>query len=280
MDSVYTFNSVWCYSIYGFDLDKYYAPMLSNIKIARHHGIALVLHTNKKSESTVRNYFKSEINEFILIVHDNEISEIFPKLLRYLTFRSISSKFYFFKDSDSIVTQKEISIMNEWMDSKEPVALLIRDHPLHISPILAGMFGVDSNLAQYIEESVEESFIKRKPRRYNFYSYDQDWLARKVYPKIVKSADVYTSFFYYRDEKITRIKRELKNHEYIGAQVYKRFQKVPENLDLYLKLYGFDLLSLPYIHSISFLYGKVRPTLAIAYILGRFFKKISTSLSE
>ena len=272
MGSVNSFNSVWCYSIYGTDAEKYYEPMLSNIKIAKHHGVALVLHTNKKSETQVRNFFRDNLEEIMLFVHNDEYAEYFPKILRYLSSEKIDSKFYFFKDSDSIVTLKEIEIMNRWMHTSNPIALIIRDHPLHISLILAGMFGANKNLSQYIAKSAEEFFLKRKPGYYNKYSYDQVWLARKIYPTIVDKADVNTSFFYYREEKITRIKIDLKNHQYIGAQAYKQSLNSPENLEGYLRLYGPNLLTLPYFPKLSFLYGRVRPTLAVAYLFCKFLK--------
>ena len=269
------FPAVWCYSIYGSDYSKYYEPMLTNIELASSNGVALVIHTNKESEDCVRAYFNEKLNQINIIVHNNKISKYFPKILRFLTCKNIDSEFYFFKDSDSIVSDKEILIMNEWMAAKNYDALIMRDHPLHISPILAGMFGVNRNLSKFIADSAEEFFVDKVSSDYSKYSYDQDWLASNVYPLIVGKAVVNTSFFFYSHEHVTRIRRDIDNHEYIGAQFYKRSLNKQENIDGYLRIYGADLLSLPYYPKLDFLYGRVRPTLAAAYLFCNLFKKYS-----
>lgn len=269
MKNVNLFNSAWCYSIYGDDTSKYYEPMKQNIKKAKDESVALVLHTNGENELNVRNYFGDFLEDMFLIVHYNDHAVMFPKILRFLSTNHIASKFYFFKDSDSVVTSKEIDIMNKWMKSSNQIALIIRDHPLHIAPILAGMFGVNHHFSLDVANSAQEYFFNSPPSRYNQYSYDQDWLQKKIYPVVADKATVKTSFFYYSSENITRIKRELDDYQYIGAQVHNQQLNKSENLKGYLQLYGDDLLSIPYYPKLNFLYGKVRPTLLTAYILAK-----------
>ena len=270
MKNTAVFNSVWCYSIYGDDVVKYYAPMLGNISLAKRLGVGLVLHTNKQNEVRVNEYFSEFRDDIILLVHDSKCADNFPKILRFLTCNSVTSDFYFFKDTDSIVTTKEIEIMNTWMCSDKPVALIMRDHPLHIAPIMAGMFGVNKEFSQSMAKLAMDYFLERNPASSNTYSYDQDWLANKIYPAIVGNASVNTSFFFYSSEKVRRIKRDVEGDEFIGAQAYKKSSHKIENLDCYLRLYGDNLLSVPYFPRCAFLYGKVRPTLTAAYLLSVF----------
>lgn len=265
-------KSIWCYSIYGDDIERYYQPMILNINHAIDVGADIFIHTNKKYEEKVFKYFFNSKLKDNIIVHDGIYANQYPKVLRFLTCNFIASDYYFFKDSDSVVTEKEKLIMKEWINSVNPTALIMRDHPLHIAPIMAGMFGVNRELSIKIADSALGYFSNPKLSHFNSYSYDQEWLARNIYPKIVGSAYVNTSFFYYSGERVKRINREIDGHKFIGAQVYKSVSIGPVPPDPYMNLYGEDLLSLPYFSKLAVLYGKVRPTLYVAYLINKIKK--------
>jgi hypothetical protein len=268
MKNLPTYDSAWCYSIYGDDTLKYYRPMRENIRIAKEHGATLVLHTNGQSETKVKAYFEDLSADMIFVVHRERYADRFPKVLRFLTPRTVTAKFYFFKDSDSIVNQKELDLMDQWTRSGNPTSLIIRDHPLHIYPILAGMFGINRELSLRVAASAEACFVNKSPARYHRHCYDQDWLAKEIYPALASEAAVRTSFFYFRGEHFVRTGRDLESYQYIGAQAYKDTLEVAEEgSGGYLRLYGDGLLCLPYYPKLYFLYGKVRPTLAAAYLL-------------
>lgn len=267
-------SSVWCYSIYGNEYDKYYYPIIENIKISKYFGARIFIHTNRQYEKNVKEYFAKYIFDIDVVVHNDSYSVDFPKILRFLTSKFIESDFYFFKDSDSVVTEKELVLMNEWMNSNNPTALIMRDHPLHIAPIMAGMFGLNRGLSIKIADSALGYFANQKRSHFNLYSYDQDWLARNIYPEIVENAHVNTSFFYYSGERIKRMSRQIYDQKFIGAQEYKKSSRDSENLVGYMNLYGEDLLSLPYFSKFAVLYGKVRPTLYAAYLIKKIKKII------
>lgn len=268
------FDSVWCYSVYGEDTVKYYEPMRENIRIAREQGARLVVNTSSLYEERVRDFFSYFPDEVIISVHQGDFASAFPKILRFLTCDQVQARFYFYKDSDSVVTEEEIVIMNRWKASADPGALIIRDHPLHISPILAGMFGADHRLATEISWSAKRYFIDNRPRRYHSHCYDQDWLGRDIYPVIAQNATVITSFFYFSNENITRKKWECGAHGHIGAQTYKGCVNAAEEAQQYLSLYRGGLLSIPYYSRLYFLYGRVRPTLAVAWLISVFKKML------
>lgn len=266
-------NSIWCYSLYGNCYEKYYQPLLKNIEISKDVGASIYIHTNIIYEKSVKDFFSDFLDDIDIIVHTQNYSINYPKILRFLTSNYVENNFYFFKDSDSIITQKEINIMTQWIKSNISTELIIRDNPLHIAPIMAGMFGVNNQTSRIIAKSVEKYFITSDSIFTNTYSYDQDWLASKIYPIVIKSAAVNTSYFYYSGENITRIEREPPGNSFIGAQAYMSYTNINDNKNQYLMLYGNDLLFLPYYSKISFLYGKVRPTIFLAFVF-RILKKL------
>lgn len=256
---------IWSYSIYGGDLVTYYAPVVSNILLARKEGAIVAISTTASDEEKVRDYFSEYLNEIQIVSYGSQELCLYPKILRFLISNVIESDFYFFKDSDSIVTIKEARIMREWIATDTPVAMIIRDHPLHVAPVMAGMFGIASTLANYLTNSAHEAFLAVSPRFRGDYSYDQDWLMNDVYPDLAKRAHVYSSFLFYSGEKVLRIKRESRGSEFIGAQIHFEYPPLLESAALY-NWYGQGLLCAPSLIKKSFFYGRVRPTIVVAYV--------------
>ncbi len=258
---------VWAYCLYGVEYEKYYKPMIANLQMAIRCGAKVVVHTIKESEKNVRDFFGLS-ESLLIVVHHGPASEKWAKALRFLTSNYIEADYYFFKDSDSLVTATEIKISFEWMQEKTPVVLIMRDHPLHVAPIMAGMFAVNNETAKVMAGLAEQYFFKDDLDSADDYSYDQEWLARVMYPSVRFLASIYTSFFCYWGEKVNRIPPRLSDYGYVGAQAYRRDNGKPEIIP-YLRLYAGGLLSLPYTPRLYFLYGRVRPSLFIAYALSR-----------
>ncbi len=262
-------NVVWAYCIFGVEYEKYYKPMVLNLEIAKKFGVTVVVHTVNSSEKYVREFF-GENKSILIVVHHGEAAERWCKALRFLTPKYVSADYYFFKDSDSSVTTNEIVMGLEWMQVKDPVFLIVRDHPLHVAPIMAGMFAVNNQTGKTLACRAEQYFFQGQLNSADSYSYDQDWLARVIYPSVRFRAYVYTSFFCYWGERVKRTSPQLDDYRYVGAQVYSRINGVPEKMP-YLRLYNGELLSVPYVPRLHFLYGRVRPSLFVAYVLSRIF---------
>jgi hypothetical protein len=97
------------------------------------------------------------------------------------------------RDADSVVTSREAKAVEQWVNSGR-TAHIIRDHPFHSAPILAGLWGIRPMAAEWFKEEV---------RKYSFndtYGSDQDFLATIVYPKIVSSCLVHASFHIHEQE--------------------------------------------------------------------------------
>jgi hypothetical protein len=100
-----------------------------------------------------------------------------------------------FRDADSVVTRREARAVEQWVNS-ERTAHIIRDHPFHSAPILAGLWGIRPTATDWFMKEVE---------KYPFsdtYGSDQDFLAKIVYPKIVDSCLVHASFHTHEDKAL------------------------------------------------------------------------------
>lgn len=267
---MYNINSqaVWSYSIYGENVDCYYSPVLVNIRIARENNAKIVISTTDEYEEKVRNFFRDFLDEIIIITYRKVTLCNHPKVLRFIVSEWVQSNFYFFKDSDSIVTQREIEIMEHWMANRNSEVLIVRDHPLHVAPIMAGMFSVSSKVAKYLANSTLYEFDSKRTRFLNNYSYDQDWLMNAIYPIFVKFSDVYSSFLFYSGERGYLIPRSKSGFDFIGAQTHINYPTGIEDNEFY-GWYGDGLLCAPSYLRYTFFFGKVRPTIIAAFIYSK-----------
>ena len=273
-------KAVWSYCIYGYDHTRYYFPVVSNIQSARMVNALVVISTTEQFKSSVQEYFNSYLNEIVIISCENKSLSSFPKMLRFLISKKIDADYYFFKDSDSIVTNREMQIMQDWMILPKPRAMILRDHPMHVAPIMAGMFGLSKCLAENLADHILNDFFTNSQEFDNPYSYDQDWLMTDFYPKINHIADVYSSFLFYSNENLHRIEREVCGSKFIGAQSHAIYAKTVVELDFF-SFYGSETLCAPSVLAKTAFYGKVRPTITIAFIYTRiikFFKKLFPSI--
>lgn len=260
---------VWSYSLYGFNKEVYYKPMLENIRIANDVGAKLVISTTDIYEEYIRSFFSAFLDDIIINVYPSKSYSGSEMILRFLAVETLSADFYFMKDADSIVTDREISIMNNWMTLSSEPFLIIRDNPIHVAPILAGMFGFRRCEREFFVDKCRH-FFTRSPRTYS-YGIDQRWLADEIYPLVRPKAQVYSSYFYFTEEKLVRINRSQDPARFIGAQADGNIN--PKSMQTYFeRFYGNQMLSIPYLkhlpHWLSHLiYGRVRPSLYLAKVL-------------
>lgn len=93
---------------------------------------------------------------------------------RFLALRDPNWDYYLFRDVDSRPIARERVAVGEWLDSDKQFHVM-RDHPFHGVPMLAGMWGVKADYAKTLR--------KRLPDRIygGHYQVDQEWLALHVW---------------------------------------------------------------------------------------------------
>jgi len=263
----------WSYSIYGVDYTKYYEPVLSEIVLAISLNINVIISTTDKFEKAVIFYFRDYLSFLNIRIFSSMKFNKKEKILRYIVLDSIEYDFVFVKDSDSNTSSRELFIMTNWMNLNFKNCLIIRDHELHISPILAGMFGFNKQIGSLIVDNCKLFFNNFDVNDNNIYIYDQIWLARNIYPLIIDKSLVYTRYFLFQGEKYARIpKSEFGNNDFIGAQRFFEKNNSPERN--FLKFYKQDLLSIPYVKSLPYflfnrIYNRVRPSIYLAFLLSK-----------
>jgi hypothetical protein len=92
-----------------------------------------------------------------------------------------------FRDTDSRLSPREVAAVNEWMASGKAVHLM-RDHPLHKNPMMAGMWGCKGNTLMALQTWMTEY----QPS--NTFGSDQQFLADVVYPTIKADCLIHDSF--------------------------------------------------------------------------------------
>jgi hypothetical protein len=159
--------------------------------------------------------------------------------------------------------------MDDWLCTNAPSFMIIRDHHLHVFPILAGMFGASRKVANLLAASAETNFFSKKSKFKNTYSYDQDWLRSEIYHKVISNALVYSNYFYFSGERLRQTEENNSFTKFIGAQENLGVIDIERNRR-YLWMYADGMLQLPYYKYIEFMYKKVRVNLILAYLYTKF----------
>ncbi len=95
------------------------------------------------------------------------------------------------RDCDSRITNREMHLVNEWIDSDKELHI-IRDHAWHQMPILAGMFGLKRGglMNKFSEEllkhlngiSIIQDINNKTLIDSNMYQFDELFLQEKIFP--------------------------------------------------------------------------------------------------
>lgn len=118
-----------------------------------------------------------------------------------------------FRDIDSILTARDRQVVDEWLASPFDVHI-IRDHPYHRAPIMAGMFGVRraglACLKRLIAGGIDRDSLAH-------YGADQAFLGKHFYPEMRALAMVHTSFVRYLMEYVVPVPDLADGEDFIGA---------------------------------------------------------------
>lgn len=138
---------------------------------------------------------------------ENQISTIWRFFATDLT----DSELILFRDCDSLITEREVVLIKHWVNSNHALHI-IRDHPLHVSPIMAGLCGVRKKRIQ----NLLESFLKTK--FIDQYGIDQWFIHKELYQKHHGDWLIHDAF--YSREGATHFPTTRPNEEdYIGMRI-------------------------------------------------------------
>jgi hypothetical protein len=130
---------------------------------------------------------------------------------RYFNVFHNDSDVYLFRDSDSLITVREMNLIKNWLET-DYCANVIRDSRLHLFPIMAGTLGVRKKCISMLKDILKSADIIYLN---NMHFYDQIYLAEFVYPRFKKDLLVFTNFLCFKGENY--IKTDYRNMDFIGG---------------------------------------------------------------
>jgi len=245
------------YSLYGNQF-RYTEPLILNAKYAKEFYPDWILRVYH--DQTVSNDVLSILRNFnVQLINIENLPSTYlhlaPKFWRFLPILEENINAVIFRDADSLFTIREVKLVNKWLTSNKNFHI-IRDHQLHISPILAGMFGIKKGGFNIFKNQL---FNNPKIINKNTYNSDQIFLADHLYAQIINSTLVHTSYFAFKGEKFERIDKCLIANSFIGA-IYT--DKASDNGPLLIE-YDF-IIGIPFWLA-KLLRYRIRPVLYLSY---------------
>jgi hypothetical protein len=108
---------------------------------------------------------------------------------RYLIGRFADAEAAIFRDTDSILSNREASVVKEWLRTGRAMHVM-RDHPWHSMPIMGGMWGLrGKHNLKILQDNVQDVLRSDNP-----YGADQEFLKRVIYPRFCQSLALSASF--------------------------------------------------------------------------------------
>ena len=204
------------YTLYGKNYD-YYLPIVKqfdffndffNDTLNSEYEFEIIVYIDNSVDI---NYFKSLPIRFILNTDQILLSNVPPKMWRFYNVFFRKADVYLFRDSDSIISKRELTLLSVWLDSKFNYNV-IRDTRLHLYPIMAGTFSIKEAGVNLLKDILRETPCFIKSRKH---FYDQIYLAEIIYPKIISNLLVFSNFLIFEDENY--IKTDYRTEDFIGG---------------------------------------------------------------
>jgi hypothetical protein len=191
------FNNYISFTIYG-DIYKYIELLKINVAFLKKKNFSTIIYCDNENLSLICSIFSDSL------VLDGNMFGVKNKMLWRLNpiFDNFSNSF-FPRDADSLITEREIELMNLFLKSNRSFHI-IRDHELHYMPIMGGLFGVKNELYHvfFADNLINKLFNVKEG-----YNLDQLFLADCIYPKIINEALVHTSSYHYVNEPFLKIEK-------------------------------------------------------------------------
>ena len=125
------------------------------------------------------------------------------------------------RDTDSILSTRELEAVLQWERSKYPFHIM-RDHPAHTAAIMGGMFGgiVDTNMRKIFEPLGSLFQADRRYKLNTGWQVDQVFLKRYIYPLVEHLSLIHDPFYDRRPFPTVR-----EGAEYVGDAITRKNHK-------------------------------------------------------
>lgn len=204
---------VFSFSLFG-NNRKYSDPLFVNLDIIKSNffNYEVNVYYDNSVPSNIINELKNKgVNLLEMKALFNTSTE--KMSWRYAPIFNIENECCIIRDTDSLISNREIQLINEWINTTYNFHI-IRDHPLHNMPIMGGLFAIKNPLFDKFKKQYDSKFSKYITLEYNG---DQLFLAHEIYPFVLKESLIQTSCFSFMFEKVQFIKKTDDFVNYIGA---------------------------------------------------------------
>lgn len=202
-----------CYSFWGND-ERFGVGALQNAELAKRHfpdWKLIVYHDDTVDPKYPRVLANQPHVEVIDITKlDPGYKLVHGAFWRFLPMFEREGHFIV-RDTDSRLTARESRAVHEWVSSGRTFHT-IRDHEAHYEwPVLAGMWGMRGVVHPYFQEKLKQYW------QATFYTIDQVYLAREVWPAVQQSVLVHGM----REGGWFSITRADVGHNFVGEGWYE-----------------------------------------------------------
>ena len=154
----------------------------------------------------------------VKLIDTYEHKDFFGGLWRFQPIVESGVEYFISRDCDSRISQRDVTAVNEWIESGKTFHI-IRDHPIgHGWPISAGLWGSKGSSISAFNE-LKEKYLLENNRMWDR-SIDQCFLRDVIYP--IAATDVFVHDEYFNYEGIGQpIKqdRAIDNFAFIGESI-------------------------------------------------------------
>ena len=146
------------------------------------------------------------------IVHRRRVSIVDGTFWRFLPLADPKLDAVIIRDVDSRISAREYAAVDEWLASGRSLHIM-RDHPLHRVPILAGMWGGRGGCVPDMDQLIERwNLWQRKGQ-------DQDFLRDIIYPRFEDDCVVHSNWFEYEGERAVPFPTDRVEGEFVGSMI-------------------------------------------------------------
>lgn len=162
------------------------------------------------------------------------------------------------RDTDSRLSFREKVAVDTWLQSKKTFHI-IRDHPFHYEPILAGLWGCRKPIL------TEMAWLIERWTKFDDKWDDQRFLATRIYPRVRHDVLIHSEFIQFAGETTERIPFPRAGTEFIGCP-FRADDRLRTDRSVTAQLLAQELQILPMPAYIVSVKGKLRRRLeAIAF---------------
>lgn len=186
----------------------------------------IYLHKDSVPENTITELLSLKHVRIIFKSGDLDNEKCKPRMWRFEPIDDPDVEIVLSRDSDTRIYLREKLAVDEWLQSKT-LFHIMRDHPHHNFPILAGMFGTRKLPQIPCWTHLMKAYVKHNNRMY-----DQDFLKDIIYPIIIHNSIIHASF--HKLEKHARPFPVSYNHDYnfVGEYVYHDDSRSMEHVNI------------------------------------------------